>query len=66
MDYPEMVTCPECDGDGYIQEECQECDGGYDPPKNEDGEEDSCDECQGAGVVDEDCQRCEGVGEVEK
>lgn len=64
MDEPELVICPDCDGTGYVEDECEECDGGYDVPLDEDDEEDSCGECMGSGQSETECYNCNGAGEV--
>jgi hypothetical protein len=57
-DYGER--CPECEGQGYIEEDCYTCNGnGYVESEGD------CPECNGYGMIDdEECSNCDGNGYV--
>tara|TARA_R110000772_G_scaffold20466_5_gene56922 strand:+ start:82034 stop:84592 length:2559 start_codon:yes stop_codon:yes gene_type:complete len=54
--------CEECEGQGYFENDCYNCeDGKIEEPCNMcDGDE--CEECGGNGTTEEDCYDCDGQG----
>jgi hypothetical protein len=52
------TICPECDGFGYEEEECSNCQGNG--VIDEDGDECECSDCDGKGIEEADCQWCNG------
>ncbi len=54
--------CIHCDGDGSIENDCEECQGTGNNNADDD-EWDCCEECRGRGTVDEECEYCNGTGE---
>jgi hypothetical protein len=74
------LTCPDCDGEGKIRDDCQECDNGLitvDCDKcngtgknisNQltfDGEIEDCDKCNGVGKIEVPCPECNGEREID-
>lgn len=58
-------TCPSCDGEGEVDDECEECSGtGYELDADGEETDETCDECRGSGHIKNTCDTCGGEGEV--
>jgi len=55
---PSLSDCHECDGQGYFDEECPDCQG-----SGQDEEGNNCEQCDGQGTEEGECSQCGGTGE---
>jgi hypothetical protein len=57
--------CPDCNGEGEIDDDCEDCEGtGYELDENGNERDEVCDECRGGGHIMNTCENCNGEGEV--
>jgi hypothetical protein len=54
-----VEDCPDCDGTGQIDVDCDSCNGTC-----ADDEGNPCANCGAVGILSADCPTCEGTGEV--
>jgi len=53
-------TCPECNGEGCMDDLCSFCDG-----TGQTDDDDVCDACGGTGRENTTCSRCDGLGLID-
>lgn len=59
----EEKECPDCNGSGEVDGECEACDGLGKKPSATSGEVE-CGACEGTGSVKVPCESCDGIGKL--